>query len=98
MEETMGSIRIIKTPSGFADEHIRAMWVGIVIPLVPEEEAVEAEKDFRPSESSGGFIVSGEQAVGCLMAAELHEAVSFWSRPVPPTYLRFARDCCELIE
>lgn len=89
-------IRIIKIPAGFAPEKIRAEWVGVEIPLVPDREAsiVEAQMNVK-SVSVDGYIVRGEDAVQVLIGAGKKEAAAFWSRPFPPPYLRFARECCE---
>lgn len=92
------SIRIVGIPPGFADEAIRKQWIGIVIPLAPDDEAFKAEQLFKPSESSGGYIVRGAEAVEALEEAGREEAASFWSRPSYPAYLRFARDQCELVD
>lgn len=94
----MPKVRITKVPPGFANEKIRAQWVGVEIPLVDGEEAAEAEARMdRTSASAGGYIVRGSDAVQALMDAGRHEAASFWGRPVPAPHLRFARDCCEVI-
>ena len=95
----MRKIRIITTPPGFADPKIREQWVGIEIPLIEGKEAAEAESAMpRSSLSASGYIVRGEDAVLALVDVGKHEAAAFWSNPVPSPHLRFARDCCELIE
>jgi len=95
----MRKIRITKTPPGFADPKIRAQWVGVEIPLIEGTEAAEAESAMpRSSLSAGGYIVRGEDAVLALADAGKREAAAFWSNPVPAAHLRFARDCCKLIE
>ena len=98
-EVEMRKIRITKTPPGFADPKIRAQWVGVEIPLIEGTEAAEAESAMpRSSLSAGGYIVRGEDAVLALADAGKREAAAFWSNPVPAAHLRFARDCCKLIE
>jgi len=94
----MRKIRIIKTPVGFADETVRAQWVGVEIPLVSDKEAAATEAQMDPkSPSAGGYIVRGEDAVQALIDAGKQEAASFWARPVPPPHLRFGRECCEVV-
>jgi len=91
-------IRIIKTPPGFADEDVRKAWVGVEIPLAPEDEAEEAAEAMdATSESVGGPIVRGEDAVAALSNNGQHRAANYWKNPVAPSYFRFAADCCEIV-
>jgi hypothetical protein len=92
------SIKIIETPPGFASEEIRKQWVGVTIPLLPDVETEAARRMFKPSESSGGHIVDGHEAVEALVSAGRHDAASFWARPHPPRYLQFAQNVCEVVD
>ena len=94
----MLKIRITKTPPGFADEAIRAQWVGVEIPLVSEDEAAKVESEMNPkSPSAGGYIVRGVDAIQSLKDAGKEKAAAFWANPTPPFHLRFAKDYCEVI-
>lgn len=94
----MSRIRIVTTPPGFAKEAIRQLWVGAEIPIVSGDEALVAEKTFDSSgANAGGFIVRGPEAVQALLDLGRSEAAAHWSSPVPPRYLRFAKECCEEI-
>ena len=92
----MSKIYIVNTPPGLAEEHIRKAWVGIVIPLASEEEVDKAARQSgTPRESVVGYVVRGTDAVRALIDAGKNEAASYWSRPVSPAYLEFARECCK---
>lgn len=91
-------IQIVKTPPGRAPEHIRRMWVGIVLPS-EGREANPASKEFRiGDENRGGYLVTGPDALGKLV---LHnrEAYDYWCETFP--YLAFggrlvfAADVCQ---
>lgn len=87
-------IRIIKTPPGRADQHIRDAWVGIEMPAKPDKRGVEG---WDGDDNAGGYIVSGVDAVEALNAAGKTEAAVFWSNPMPPVSLRFGADYCEVV-
>lgn len=91
-------IRIIATPPGsLAPEHIRDQWVGLILRTVPATESLELEKSFRASESSGGYIVVGNDALDELRKARRTEAAEFWAKRTPDDFFRFKRECCEEI-
>lgn len=72
--------------------------MGIEIQLAPRDEAAKALADLSPkSASAGGYVVRGMDAVESLYQAGKHDAAAYWDIPVPPPYLVFARDCCELV-
>jgi hypothetical protein len=94
----MNKIRIISTPPGFPEERIRKAWIGIEIPIAPESEVVaEAERTGRSRASVIGYVVRGEDAVNALLLAGRDEEARFWMSPMPPNYLAFSKDCCEVI-
>ena len=95
-EKIMASIRIVSLPPGFADISIRNQWIGVTIPLVPEEEIRKVAAAHR-SEVPTGYTVRGTDAVRALRSMGRPTAADFWSSPAPPGYLTFAQDCCELI-
>lgn len=88
-------IRIIKTPQGFADKHIRQAWIGIEMPALPDEGEAEG---WSGNENAGGYTVSGTDTVDALRDAGKKEAAKFWSYPVPPPSLRFSADCGEVVD
>ncbi|MDR3548524.1 MAG: hypothetical protein P4M11_09720 [Candidatus Pacebacteria bacterium] len=95
----MNAIRIISVPPGFASERIRREWVGITIRQPSKEEQEGVGRTIRPDSSSrGGYVVRGYDAVQALRDAGKDEAADFWSAPINPPHLVFARECCELIE
>jgi len=99
-EAAMPSIRIVKTPpSTFAPESIREQWLGVEIPLLSPEEAQAAEALFRQDDpNADGYIVDGTKAVEALWAAGKEDAAEFFGQPLPPQFLRFHKDCCEVVE
>lgn len=94
----MSSIRIISTPVGFAEDEIRQKWIDVVIPLVPDDEALLALIGFSwlADENVGGYIVRGDDAIQALFAANEESAALYWSSPVFPPYFMFARSCCTI--
>lgn len=96
----MAKIRIVKVPPGFAPEHIRREWLGVEIPLPTQAELAENPPSaWEANEAnSGGYIVFQDDAVKALLAAEKNGAAEFWEDlELPAPYLRFRRDCCEVI-
>lgn len=92
-------IRIVSTPPGLEEESIRKDWVGVELSVVSDEEAAEAIEDMpTDSPSVGGYMVSGYEAIAALQTMERFTAADFYSQPVPPEYMRFAKACCEVIE
>lgn len=96
----MKRIRIIHTPPGFADEHIRLKWIGVEIPLPTAEQLAENPPSGLSigRENEGGYLVRTEDAVIALHNAGKHEVADFWGSCVLDSYLRFSRDVCEEID
>lgn len=92
-------IEIVSIPPGFAPLCIRKMWVGVTIPLVSEEEAEQVRKsDVSNVLTADGYIVQGVEAVHELInAGRSMQAINYWSNPMPPCYLHFAKECCKLV-
>ncbi|MFA5052949.1 MAG: hypothetical protein WC565_02750 [Parcubacteria group bacterium] len=92
-------IVIVKMPPGFAEERIRKQWCGLQIPLATPEEL----KEDPPSnisigaENRGGYFVLRSQAIKALRHAGKNEAADFWESLPIGRYLRFNKDCCELV-
>ena len=88
-------IRIIKAPpSTIAPDDIREAWVGVEMPAEPDNHMPEL---WSGPVNAGGYIVTGDDAVKALLTSGKNEAASFWSAPIPPSKLRFAADCCEVV-
>jgi hypothetical protein len=89
-------IRIVKAPpSTIASDSIREAWVGVEMPAMSDKDESES---WSSAENVGGYVVTGNDAVEALLASGKDEAASFWSTPIPPSKLRFAVDCCEVVE
>ena len=92
----MPSIRIKKTPLGFAPERIRSQWVGVEIPLVTEAE-LQRNPPSRMrigNENADGYLVLRAEAINALRRAE---AAIFWEKLSLGVYLQFKKDVCEVI-
>ncbi len=95
----MNAIRIISIPPGFASERVRQEWVGITIRQPSKEEQEAVSRTIGPdSPSHGGYVVRGCDAVQALRDADKDEVADYWSAPIIPPHLVFARECCELID
>lgn len=88
-------IRIIAVPpSSTASDAIREQWVGVVMPAELDTDDV----DWGDDQNSGGYVVSGINAVDALLAAGRLPAAQFWGSPVPPPLFRFGSAFCEVVE
>jgi hypothetical protein len=97
----LASIRIVKTPPGFAPEEIRSQWVGVEIPLATSEELAKnpLSGSIRiGNQNTDGYVVLTENAVAALEVAGKGAAVDYWEKIlVFGRYLQFKKDVCELI-
>lgn len=96
----MAKIKIIATPPGFAPEDIRNQWVGVEIPLPTKEQLAEDPPSSFGSgnQNQGGHIVLTSDAITSLEQSEKHSTVAFWQSLGLGKYLRFHKDCCEVID
>lgn len=98
MSPSLGRIRIVLTPPGFAPENIRKEWIGVEIPLVTQEQLDEDPPVGRiGNENVGGYVVLLSAAVTALRKAGKQEAADFWDSLSIGTYLEFKRDVCERV-
>ena len=91
-------IRIISTPPGsVAPEEIRKQWVGIEIPVLPEEEPRGSL--WTGKQNAGGHVVNIGDAIAALRTAGKDQAADFWEevRGHIGSKLRFKKECCEVV-
>ena len=91
-------IRIISTPPGsVAPEEIRKQWVGIEIPILPEEELRGSL--WTGEQNAGGYVVSIGDAIDALRTAGREQAADFWEEIQAHigNKLRFKKECCEVV-
>lgn len=95
----MDKIRITKAPPGFAAPEIREQWVGVDIPLPSEEEIAEdPPTDISiGTANAGGYLVLKDKAIEALRLSGKNDAADFWASLPIGRYLRFKKECCELI-
>ena len=98
-------IRIIAPPPGEAPYWVRKVWVGLVLPLSPNQihfSYTEGAVSGEPSkENAGGFVVGGWEALGVLYNNDL-VAFEWWTQNCPAVThqgapLVFDKSVCELI-
>ena len=100
-------IRIVRVPPGEAPEHIRRVWVGLVLPLASGHSSafevdtcgvLSGDEDGAPLI---GYVVDIEDAVSAL-AQKSPEAASWWRENADHLFceggtLVFDEDLCELV-
>tara|TARA_B100000745_G_scaffold20507_1_gene14123 strand:+ start:1524 stop:1817 length:294 start_codon:yes stop_codon:yes gene_type:complete len=93
-----GRIRITEVPPGSAPDEIRTAWVGVEIPLAPNQEVGEG-KFWSGHENAGGHMVNTSDAIDALRAVGREDAADYWEmvRQMTGHQLRFGADCCEVV-
>lgn len=90
-------IKIIKTPPGFAPEHIRKQWVGVA--MATKDKMDDGTGMRTGTENAGGYKVNPGDALQGLKDLERTEAYDFWKRRLSATStLIFKAECCEEID
>ena len=99
----MASIKIVSIPPGQAPESVRKEWIGVVIPLLPEQEDDVigcGVLDGVPSnENRGGYQVSARVAVD-EVKKKAPEAGQWWEENLDgldDMNFVFAKSVCELV-
>ncbi|KND50854.1 MAG: hypothetical protein AB202_00410 [Parcubacteria bacterium C7867-007] len=95
----MSSIRIIKTPPGtLAPVGVRKQWVGVIIPLVTEEELrANPIAGTIGNQNRDGYIVLRSKAIAALRAADREGVATYWEHIPLGMYLQFHKNVCELV-
>lgn len=94
----MDSIKIIATPPGQAPEEVRKEWVGLTIPLVPQETGgFQMGVLGGTAKNVGGYQVSSRDAFDLLMAKSPEACHWFMENAFFGSHLVFARDACEFL-
>lgn len=94
----MDSIRIIAVPPGEAPESVRKEWVGLVIPLPPQEtEGFQMGVLGGAAKNVGGYQVLTHDAFDLLYAKSPEAYYWFAEHAFFGNLLVFAQEVCELL-
>lgn len=94
----MDSIRIIAIPPGQAPEEVRQEWVGLVIPLAPQETGgFQMGVLGGAAKNVGGYQVLSRDAFDLLLAKSTFAYCWFVENGFFGSHLVFAREVCELL-
>jgi hypothetical protein len=94
----MDSIRIIATPTGQAPEEVRKEWVGMVIPLPPQETGgITLGVLGGPAQNQNGYQVLSRDALDLLLAKSQTAHRWFLLNAFFGSRLLFAHEVCELL-
>lgn len=92
------SIRITAVPPGNAPDYVREAWVGVEIPLAPDQE-VGDDKFWSGRGNVGGYLVQTSDAIDALRAADKSDIAAYWEaiRMMTGHQLMFGTDYCEVV-
>lgn len=94
----MSSIKIIAVPPGQAPEEVRREWVGLVIPLPPQEiGGFQMGVRGGAAKNLGGYQVYSRDAFSLLLAKSPEACRWFVANAFFGSHLVFAREVCELL-
>lgn len=101
-----GQVRVVAIPAGEAPEHVRAAWVGLVLPLVGGQRGPSRQTTFGVLSNDrvgqrAGYAVNGRVAVE-LLASQDPDAAAWWRRHAPHVLehgyeLVFPAEVCEQV-
>jgi len=94
----MDSIKIIATPPGQAPEEVRREWVGLTIPLPPQNtDGFQMGVLGGAPKNLGGYQVLSRDAFGVLLTKSQPAVRWFVENGFFGSHLVFAREVCEFL-